>query len=397
MKDIDEFRQSTRHWLEDNCPASMRVKPTQKDNVYGGRKWTWDNPDAQIWLERMADKGWTTPEWPTQYGGGGLNALQAKVLTKEMARLGCRKPVIGHGVMMLGPALLEYGSEAQKLEHLPKIVRGEIRWCQGYSEPGAGSDLASLRCKAEDKGDHYLLNGQKSWTTDADKADWMFCLVRTRTEGKQQEGISFLLFDMETPGISARPVPLITGVSHFCDTFLENVKVPKSQLVGELNDGWTIAKALLVHERKQMADLESSMPTPKHSVDEYARHYLALDENGKVKDRAMRDRLIEHMMTKQAVELNEKRAFDEGMAGVFDMRTMNIFKYVGTEAQKEKADLIIDMLGLTGLAWDEENNESDLHRATMEWMTSLAYTVAGGSSEIQMNLIAKRSLGLPDR
>lgn len=391
-----QFTEETRAWLEQNCPASMRIKPTQKDNVYGGRAWVWENDDAKLWLERMADKGWTVPDWPVEYGGGGLTPQQSKILFKQMKKLGCRKPLIGHGIMMLGPALLEHGSEAQKREHLPKIARGEIRWCQGYSEPGAGSDLASLRCKAEDKGDHFLLNGQKCWTTDADKADWMFCLVRTDFSAKKQEGISFVLFDMETPGISTRPVPLITGVSHFCDTFLDNVVVPKSHLVGELNRGWTIAKALLVHERKHMADLESSMPTPRYSVVEYAQHYLPLDSAGKVKDAVMRERITQHLMNKQAIELTERRAFEEGMAGTLDMRLTTIFKYIGTEDQKEKANIIADILGLTACLWDEEHAEDDLFRATSEWMSSMAYTIAGGSSEVQLNLIAKRSLGLPD-
>lgn len=396
MSDLEQFRVEVAEWLEANCPASMRVKPTLKDNVYGGRKWVWENADAKLWLERMADKGWTVPDWPVEYGGGGLDVKQTKILFKEMSRLECRKPLIGHGIMMLGPALLEHGSEQQKQEHLPKIARGEIRWCQGYSEPGAGSDLASLRCKAEDMDDHFLVNGQKSWTTDADKADWMFCLVRTDFEAKKQAGISFVLFEMTTPGVSTRPVPLITGVSHFCDTFLDNVVVPKENLVGELNKGWTIAKALLVHERKHMADLESSMPTPRYSVVEYAQHYLPLSDDGKVLDGVMRQRIVDHLMAKQLLELTERRAFDEGMAGYFDMRVINIFKYVGTEDQKDKADLIVDILGLTGGCWDETNNEADLYRATAEWMSSKSYTIAGGSSEVQLNVVAKRSLGLPD-
>ena len=404
MNELEQFRQQTRDWLEANCPASMRIKPTEKDNVYGGRKWQWQNSDARVWLERMAGKGWTVPDWPQEYGGAGLTAQQSKVLYQEMQRLGCRKPLIGHGIMMLGPALLEHGSEQQKCEHLPKIASGEIRWCQGYSEPGAGSDLASLRCKAEDQGDHYLVNGQKCWTTDADKADWMFCLVRTRDDGKKQEGISFVLFDMETPGVSTRPVPLITGVSHFCDTFLDNVVVPKKNLVGELNRGWTIAKALLVHERKHMADLESSMPLPQYTVVEYAQQFLSTDKRGRVVNSLMRERIVEHLMRKQAIELSERRAYEEGVAGTLDMRMINIFKYIGTEEQKEKANLIVDILGLTGGQWEQEhaghsdaqNSCADIKRATTEWMSSMAYTIAGGSSEVQLNLIAKRSLALPE-
>ena len=313
-----------------------------------------------------------------------------------MERLGCRKPLIGHGLWMLGPALLEYGTEEQKREHLPKIARGEIRWCQGYSEPGSGSDLASLRCKAEDQGDDYLLNGQKSWTSDGDKADWIFCLVRTNDEGPKQEGITFLLFDMETPGITVRPVPLITGESHFCDTFLDNVKVPKDQVVGEVGKGWSVAKALLVHERTMMADIEKNMPKPKYSVDDYAKNYLSMDKNGRLQDGLIRDRLAQHMMRDEAIKLTQKRAFEEGMAGDFDMRVATIFKYIGTEEKTNKDTLITDILGMAGAGWDKENFSADEQTKTHEWMSNKALTIAGGSSEVQLNVISKRALGLPE-
>ncbi len=396
MSDLAEFQQHVHDWLQENCPASMRVRPTQKDNVYGGRKWQWDNDDARVWLERMVEQGWTVPDWPKEYGGAGLDAQQVKVLRREMNKLGCRKPLIGHGISMLGPALLEYGTDAQKAEHLPKIARGEIRWCQGYSEPGAGSDLASLQCRAEDKGDHFIVNGQKSWTTDADKADWMFCLVRTNRDVKKQEGISFVLFDMDTPGVTARPVPLITGVSHFCDTFLENVQVPKSNVVGGIDQGWSVAKALLVHERKQMADLESSMPLPRYTVVEYAKHFAQTDAAGNISDAQLRSRLVDHLMRKRLIDLSERRAFEEGMAGTLDMRMTTMFKYAGTEEQKNKGELVVDLLGMAGMEWDPETSDEDMHRVTSEWMMSKSYTIAGGSSEVQLNLIAKKSLGLPD-
>ncbi len=237
---IDTFRAETRAWLEANCPPEMR-RPlrTEADVVWGGRRARLSEPQRQ-WLDRMAERGWTTPDWPREYGGGGLTAPQTKALREEMARLGCRKPLDSFGISMLGPALLKYGTEAQKLEHLPKIVRGEIRWCQGYSEPGAGSDLAGLQTSAEDAGDHFDVNGQKVWTSYADKADWIFCLVRTDKTVKQG-GISFVLFDMESPGVSTKPILLISGSSPFCETFFDNVKVPKTNLIGELNRGWDVA------------------------------------------------------------------------------------------------------------------------------------------------------------
>tara|TARA_B100000767_G_scaffold238134_1_gene232712 strand:+ start:2201 stop:3394 length:1194 start_codon:yes stop_codon:yes gene_type:complete len=396
MTDLTEFKQQTTEWLEANCPASMRKIQIRSEGVFGGKQFTFPSDDAKLWFDLMVDKGWTAPQWAKEYGGAGLSNDEAKILNKEMDRLGCRKPLIGHGLWMLGPALLEYGTEAQKLEHLPKIARGEIRWCQGYSEPGSGSDLASLRCKAEDLGDHYLLNGQKSWTSDGDKADWIFCLVRTNDEGIKQEGITFVLFDMDTPGITVRPVPLITGESHFCDTFLDNVKVPKDQVVGEIGKGWSVAKALLVHERTMMADIEKNMPKPKYSVDDYAKNYLASDDNGRLDDGLIRDRLAEHMMRDSAIKLTQKRAFEEGMAGDFDMRVATIFKYIGTEEKTQKDTLITDMMGMAGAGWDNENFSVDEQTKTHEWMSNKALTIAGGSSEVQLNVISKRALGLPE-
>ena len=241
MSDLEQFRAETRAWLEAKCPPEMREPVrTEKDAVWGGRDQSEMTPAQKLWMDRMGARGWTVPDWPKDYGGGGLSAAETKVLREEMARLRCRNPLSSFGISMLGPALLKYGNEAQKKEHLPKIVRGEIRWCQGYSEPNAGSDLASLATKAEDKGDHFLVNGQKIWTSYANKADWIFCLVRTDPTNKHN-GISFVLFDMQTPGVSTKPILLISGYSPFCETFFDNVTVPKENLVGELNKGWDVA------------------------------------------------------------------------------------------------------------------------------------------------------------
>ncbi|MEY2883808.1 MAG: hypothetical protein RL490_1532, partial [Pseudomonadota bacterium] len=238
MADLETFRAETRAWLEANCPAEMR-QPVMRDAdvCWGGRNVKFTGEPQRVWLERMGERGWTVPEWPKAYGGGGLTKDEAKVLASEMRRIKARSPLSSFGIWMLGPALLKYGNEAQKLEHLPRIARGEIRWCQGYSEPGAGSDLASLRTSAEDKGDHYLVNGQKVWTSYADKADWIFCLVRTNPEAPKHLGISFLLFDMASPGVSTSPIKLISGASPFCQTFFDNVQVPRENLMGEAGQG----------------------------------------------------------------------------------------------------------------------------------------------------------------
>ena len=254
MSDVESFRSEARAWIEENLPASLRgtgaraLTDEGDSTIWGGKRAKWTNPDAKLWLERMGAKGWTAPTWPTQYGGGGLNAAEARVLDQELAKAKAPIALASFGIWMLGPVLLEYATEEQKLEHLPKIVRGEIRWCQGYSEPGAGSDLAGLRTQAVDQGDHYLINGQKVWTSYANYADWIFCLVRTDTT-KKHEGISFMLFDMKSPGVEARPIKLISGNSPFCETFFTDVKVPKENQWGPLNGGWTVGKRLLQFER----------------------------------------------------------------------------------------------------------------------------------------------------
>ena len=264
MSDLEQFRQETRAWLEENCPASMRTPIKGFDDAYnGGRNPEIDHPDQKIWCDRMAERGWTVPHWPSEYGGGGLSKEEVKVLRQEMGRISARSPLESFGISMLGPALLHFGTEEQKQEHLPKIVRGEIRWCQGYSEPNAGSDLASLATKAEDNGDHYLINGQKIWTSYADKSDWIFCLVRTDNSGSKHEGISFVLFDMADPGVTTRPIKLISGSSPFCETFFDNVKAYKRNLIGEEGKGWTIAKYLLTHEREMISGFGTA---PKKSV-----------------------------------------------------------------------------------------------------------------------------------
>src|SRR5687768_2666451 len=255
MADLDQFRADTRAWLETNCPGEMRQPMrSEKDACWGGRNWVFQSDAQRQWLEAMAERGWTVPDWPKDYGGGGLSPAESKILKEEMAALGCRPPLTSFGISMLGPALLKYGTEEQKKRFLTEIARGEIRWCQGYSEPGAGSDLAGLQTKAEDKGDHYLVNGQKVWTSYADQADWIFCLVRTSKDSKHG-GISFLLFDMASPGVSTKPILLISGYSPFCETFFDDVKVPKDQLVGELNKGWDVAKYLLGHEREMISGM----------------------------------------------------------------------------------------------------------------------------------------------
>ncbi len=274
MADLETFREETRRWLKDNAPASMYTPPKTPDDLCWGGKKTQYPPDVKRWLDVNAERGWTAPTWPKEYGGGGLSKAEAKVLAEEMAKLRIRLPLTGFGLAMIGPLLLQEGSEELKKEHLPKIIHGQIRWCQGYSEPSSGSDLASLQTKAVRDGDVFVLNGQKVWTSYADKSDWMFILVRTDFEAPKHAGITFILMDMTSPGVSVRPIKLISGSSPFCETFLQDVRVPARNVVGEVNHGWAMAKALLGHERTMIADAFKERDDAKRLI-ALARRYLA--------------------------------------------------------------------------------------------------------------------------
>lgn len=391
--DLHLFRQQTRAWLKLHCPASMRETVNPFEISYGGRNAQFINHDAEVWMQRMADKGWTAPEWPAIYGGAELNSDQAKILEQEMKELGCRPALTGHGLWMLGPALLEFGNEQQKQQFLPDIIHGRIRWCQGYSEPGAGSDLANVQCKAIDKGDHYSVNGTKIWTTDADKADWIFCLVRTDPHVKKQAGISFLLIDMSSPGISVSPITLINGENHFCQTFFDNVNVPKQNLVGEINQGWGIAKKLLLHERKMMSDLQALMPKPSYTLHSLAKDYL--HESMPAAEKALyRQRVSEWQMNHAALTLTKQRIFEESKAQQPSAAAF-IMKYYGTELDVIASELAIDLLSLDAMGWDCQANTLQ-QKVANQFLHAKVLLLGGGSSEIQLNIIAKNILGLPD-
>jgi alkylation response protein AidB-like acyl-CoA dehydrogenase len=394
MDNDEQFRADTRAWLEQNCPQSMRQPMAGDDDVcWAGRKFVFKSDDQKLWLQRMADKGWTVPEWPRRYGGAGLDGRRARILQQEMARLGCRAPLTSLGVIMLAPALFKFASEEQKLEHLPRIARGEIRWCQGYSEPGAGSDLASLQTSAVDRGDHYLVNGAKIWTSYADMADWIFCLVRTDPDAPKREGISFLLFDMESEGVTTRPIQLISGASPFCQTFFDNVRVPKGNLVGELNGGWTVAKYLLQHERNMAAALGSSGSGRKKGLVEVARDAVG-EEGGRLADPVLRAKLARFHVRELAFGLTMQRVGDEMQAGADPGPASSLLKYYGSETNKERRELMLSLGGMEALGWEGERFDGG--KVARSWLRSKANSIEGGTSEIQLNIIAKRVLGLPD-
>ncbi|MEM1151859.1 MAG: acyl-CoA dehydrogenase family protein [Pseudomonadota bacterium] len=393
--DIEAFREEARAWLEKNCPDSMRTPMKDSEIVWGGSRETFKNPDSKVWLERMAEKGWTAPTWPTEYGGGGLSKAEARVLEQEMRRIKARAPLFSFGLWMFGPALLEFGNEEQKKRFIPDIVHGRTRWCQGYSEPGAGSDLAGLQTKAEDKGDHYLINGQKVWTSYADQADWIFCLVRTNSE-KKHEGISFLVFDMKSEGVEARPIKLISGSSPFCETFFTDVKVPKEQLVGQVNGGWPIAKRLLQFERSSISagGFGGTGGSGILGPEDYAKQHIGLDESGRVADGDLRARITDHKMYAKAFSLTVQRSTEQAKAGQEVGHTASILKYAAAKMNQDRHELLVEALGTDGLGWEGEGFDPIAMKATRGWLRSKGNSIEGGTSEINLNVIAKRVLGL---
>lgn len=390
MSDIDTFRTQTRAWLAENCPQSMRSPyVTDEDLVWGGRNAKFVSEDQKLWLDRMASRGWTAPTWPAEYGGGGLDREHAKVLAEEMARIHARPALESFGISMLGPALLKFGSEELKQQHLPPIVRGEIRWAQGYSEPNAGSDLASLQTRATDEGDHYVLNGSKIWTSYGDKGDWMFCLVRTDVDAPKHEGISFVLLDMTTPGVTTKPIRLISGRSPFTETFFENARVEKNQAVGEVNKGWTVAKYLLTHEREMIG--ESGVASAgTETLSEIAISQLG-KSNGKLRDSVLRSSVAKFEIDEACLALTINRAQDETKAGVSLGAVSSMFKYYGTELNMRRYELLMDLHGTEALAWESEDDGL----LPKSWLRTKGNSIEGGTSEIQLNIIAKRILNLP--
>ena len=387
-----EFRLEAREWLTANCPDSLRRG--LGGYTAGGRKATYANPDTKLWLDRMAERGWTAPTWPREYGGGGLTNAENMILDEEMRRINAPAALSGHGLTMIGPAIIEFGNDAQCREHLPPIARGEIRWCQGYSEPGAGSDLAGLMMRADEDGDDYIVNGSKIWTSGAVGADWIFCLVRTDFEASKHEGISFLVLDMETPGVTVTPIELISGASEFCQTFFDDVRVPKRNLIGQPGNGWTVGKRLLQYERSSIGGRGGTRQRAK-TIDEWAKEYVG-EVDGRIADPAIRDSVTEQRIGDDAYQLTIRRSFEEATSSQAPSFLSSMFKVYGTEQNMRRNDLLMSILGTQGLGWAGDGFTGAERGSTRGWLRSKANSIEGGTSEIQRNIIAKRVLGLPD-
>ena len=365
----------------------MRVPAASDDDLYwGGRNAKFASDDQQIWFERILARGWTAPTWPKEYGGAGLDPQFAETLQEEMSALGACPPLAGWGLTLLGPTLLRYGSDALKREHLPAIARGEIRWCQGFSEPKAGSDLASLATRADRTETGFVVNGQKIWTTYGDRSDRMFCLVRTDRAAPKHEGISFILIDMASPGVVARPISLISGSCEFCEVFFDDVIVAADQLVGELNRGWEVAKFLLGCEREVSGRLKAQGATSQRAM---------FNERGVHFDGVQRDAIARFDI--------EAWAFSALLSEMSQLAALNLerpglgsaIKYVGAELNKSRLELEMTVHGADALLWQGSNNQDGLLART--WLRTKANSIAGGSNEMQLNIVARRVLGLPDR
>ena len=384
MSELEAFRAEIRSWIEANCPPEMRTPVQGEDDIcWGGRNFVFKNAAQKQWMEVCAAKGYTVPDWPVAYGGAGMNPAEAKVWREEMARAGARPPLSSFGIWMLGPALLKFGTEEQKVHYLGQVARGEIRWCQGYSEPGSGSDLVSLQTYGENKGDHWVVNGQKIWTSYADKADWIFCLVRT-DKANTYQGISFLLFDMTTPGVTTKPIKLISGSSPFCETFFDNVKVPKSQIVGQLNRGWDVAKYLLGHEREMISGAGGGEQTSTIGK--------VLTRNG-LDDPMLRAELAAFDIDALAFAACGEKFLDEIKVGKAHPAKPNMMKYAGTELNKRRHELLMAAGGSTALEWESEETRGGA--PSRSWLRTKANSIEGGTSEVMLNVVAKRILELP--
>ena len=400
MSDLDKFRTEVRGWLEENCPEEMRGAVRGEDDIcWGGKKWKFKSDAQKIWLNRMAEKGWTVPAWPKEYGGAGLSKEEVKILKAEMKAVKAPSPLESFGIWMLGPALLQYGTHEQKSHFLPPIARGEIRWAQGYSEPNAGSDLASLACKCEDKGDNWLVNGQKVWTSYADQADWIFVLVRTDPTATKHNGISFILVDMDQPGVTTKPIKLISGKSPFCETFFDDATAPKehapgvSAIVGDLNRGWDVAKYLLTHERDMIGGGGGGLLGGR-SVGEIAAQAIGVDETGRLADPVLRGKVAQADIDAWAFMLTLERVRDEAKAGQGVGAKSSMLKYYGTEFNKRRYELAMDAGGSDELEWEGERTQDG--KLASNWLRTKANSIEGGTSEVMLNIISKRILELPD-
>ena len=393
---LQQFREDVRQWLSENFPESLAGKSLGME----GDPDPSIRDDLELWRQRLAAQGWGTPTWPQEYGGAGLTHPQARVLGQEIGRAGAFNPIpmmAGMGVTMVGPTVLEYGTEDQKQRHLPGIASGEVRWCLGLSEPNAGSDLASLATKAEDNGDAFVINGQKIWTSGADISQWCGALVRTDPKAAKRDGISFVMLPMDQPGVETRPIRLIAGASPFCETFFNNAVAEKRDLLGKLNDGWSVVKRLLQHERQSQTAARGgaggAQPTP---LQELAKRYVGTAADGTLADGDLRVRLINHLMDARAHSLTISRIAAEAKGNVQVSAAASILKNSATRVAQTRSELTLELMGSQGLGWEGAPFTAEEIGSVRDWLAGKAISIYGGSYEVQNNIISKNILGLPE-
>ncbi|MCB1646413.1 MAG: acyl-CoA dehydrogenase family protein [Pseudomonadales bacterium] len=388
-----DFRTEVREWLAENCPPGARGPGFVP---WGSQKIPLSD-DLALWLERMAAKGYTVPTWPKEYGGAGLSRDEYMILQEEMRRIDARPALTGRGVNYIGPTILEFGTEQQKARWLPRMARGEGGWCMGYSEPAAGSDLANLQMKCVDEGDHWRLNGMKTWTSDGIYGDWIFCLVRTNPDVPKHEGISLVLVSMDQPGVTVRPIQLISGASPFAETFFDDAVADKDDLIGPVNGGWAVGKRLLQYERSVHGGVNTSgaqVEQKAESIADIAKKYVG-EQQGRIADASFRARLTQLEMNSHAYRLTQRRVIAETESNAPSFAT-SILKVKGAAFTKERAEVMQHAMGSQGFGWEGPGFSREELAANTEWLTTRAVSIYGGAQEIQRNIIAKRVLGLPD-
>lgn len=395
MADLNQFRQETRRWLDANCPAGARGP----GYIPIGSKSVQLNDDTRRWLDVMIEKGWTVPTWPKAYGGAELSRDEYTILIDELKRINARSPLTGRGVNYIGPTILEFGTDAQKAEWLPICARGEGAWAMGYSEPGAGSDLASLATRADRDGDNYVLNGRKTWTSDAMVCDYIFVLVRTSPEKSKHDGISLVLIDMHQPGVQVNPIRLISGESPFCETLFEDAQTSVNNVIGGVDNGWTVGKRLLQFERSTHAGINISGSQGGRNEDshlpEKVLRYVATRE-GRLADAALRERLVKWDMNTKAQQVTQRRAIEE-MESRAPGFTSSAVKLTNALNQQEADEILVAARGQRSALWDVDSGATEEEvNWTRRWLYQKSLTIAGGTKEVQLNIIAKRVLGLPD-
>ena len=393
MSEQHVFRADVKQWIADNFPRTL----AGQNPATVGYAATLE-ADHELWRQRLAEKGWGAPTWPKEYGGAGLSQSEERIITDELSDANAFNPIPTialMGVTMVGPTILDYGTEEQKKKHLIPIARGEVTWCLGLSEPGAGSDLASLRTRAEDNGDYYLINGSKIWTSGAHHSNWCGAVVRTDPDAKKRNGISFVMLPMDQEGVEPRPLKLISGASAFCETFFTDAVADKSDVLGDLNDGWSVVKRLLQHERQSQIGARTA-GAKSERVQDIAKRYVGLDDSGKLADVDLRQRLADHLMDRQSHALTLGRIAAEAKGNVEVSAASSILKNSATHVSQTRADLILEIMGDQGLGWEGDAFDPNELETVRSWLYGMAASIAGGSFEIQYNIISKNILGLPE-